>query len=227
MCKKIIINPGYYSRKPATSIFKCYRFLHFEGTDGIFASRLKLPRLNEFYRDPFCIYDFLSRCVRLQNLNFFTPFRLLLSTLIANWMFSYLAVHIYKNYDVRLVDGVKGSFEGRVEVYRVGSWGTICDDEWGLSDANVVCKQLGYASAINAHGKSYFGEGTGRIWLDDLACMGNETNIGQCLHRGWGSHDCTHKQDAGVVCDKGKADAFQHFIIVIREPKQPRRQLRR
>ena len=132
---------------------------------------------------------------------------------IANWMFSYLAVHIYKNYDVRLVDGVEGSFEGRVEVYRVGSWGTICDDEWGLRDANVVCKQLGYASAINAHGKSYFGEGTGRIWLDDLACMGNETNIGQCLHRGWGSHDCTHKQDAGVVCDKGKVDAFQHFII--------------
>ena len=132
-------------------------------------------------------------------------------------MFSYLAVYIYKNYDVRLVDGVKGSFEGRVEVYRVGSWGTICDDEWGLSDANVVCKQLGYASAINAHGKSHFGEGTGRIWLDDLACMGNETNIGQCLHRGWGSHDCTHKQDAGVVCDKGKADAFQHFIIVIRD----------
>lgn len=141
-------------------------------------------------------------------------------------MFSYLAVHIYKNYDVRLVDGVKGSFEGRVEVYRVGYWGTICDDEWGLSDANVVCKQLGYASAKTVHGKSYFGEGTGRIWLDDLACIGNETNIGQCLHRGWGSHDCTHKQDAGVVCDKGKADAFQHFIIVIRELTQPRQRQR-
>ena len=164
-----------------------------------------------FIETPLCVYDVLPCCCHLQNLNFSTPF--IDSDVLLTGYFSYVAVHLYKNYDVRLVDGVKGSFEGRVEVYRVGSWGTICDDGWGLSDANVVCKQLGYASAMKAHGKSYFGEGTGRIWLDDLACMGNETNIGECLHRGWGSHDCTHKQDAGVVCDKGKAEGFQYFII--------------
>lgn len=118
-------------------------------------------------------------------------------------MLSCLAVHIYKNYDVRLTDGKEGSFEGRVEIYRVGSWGTICDDDWSDKDAQVVCKQLGYADVKTIHEKSYFGEGKGRIWLDNLACNGNETNLGQCLHNGWGNHDCTHKQDAGVVCDKG------------------------
>ena len=82
LCKKIIIGPGYYSRKSGTSNFKSYRVIHFEGTDGIFASRLKLPGLNEFYRDPFCIYDVLSRCCHLQKLNFFTPFLLLSSTLM-------------------------------------------------------------------------------------------------------------------------------------------------
>ena len=121
-------------------------------------------------------------------------------------MFSLLAVHIYKNYDVRLVEGKEGSFEGRVEVYRVGTWGTICDDGWGTNDANVVCKQLGYARVKSVQPNAYFGQGKGQIWLDDLACVGNETNLGQCMHNGWGSHDCTHSKDAGVVCDKGNAD---------------------
>ena len=91
-------------------------------------------------------------------------------------------------------------------MYRVGAWGTICDDGWGLKDAEVVCKQLGYAGAKNVHKKAYFGEGKGQIWLDDLACFGNETNLGQCAHNGWGSHDCTHAKDAGVVCDKGNGN---------------------
>ncbi|PFX16283.1 Neurotrypsin [Stylophora pistillata] len=111
------------------------------------------------------------------------------------------AVHIYKNYDVRLTDGKKGSFEGRVEIYRVGTWGTICEDGWGQKDAGVVCKQLGYGGVKSVHAGSYFGEGRGPIWLDDLACYGNETSLGHCSHNGWGSHDCSHSQDAGVVCD--------------------------
>lgn len=107
-----------------------------------------------------------------------------------------------------MADGKEGSFEGRVEVYRVGTWGTICDDGWGMNDATIVCKQLGYAGVESTHVKSYFGEGKGQIWLDDLNCTGNETNLAQCMHNGWGSHDCTHSQDAGVVCDKGKRSRY-------------------
>jgi len=41
---------------------------------------------------------------------------------------------------------------------------------------------------------------TGPIWLDDVACSGNERDIFKCPHRPWGSHDCGHRDDVSVSC---------------------------
>ena len=101
--------------------------------------------------------------------------------------------------DLRLVGG-GGDSRGRVEVYHRGRWGTVCDDGWSITDAHVVCRQLGYRGATSAHGQAFFGQGSGPIHYDDVACNGSETRLADCSHPGIGIENCAHNEDAGVVC---------------------------
>lgn len=98
----------------------------------------------------------------------------------------------------RLVDGSVPS-AGRVEVFYNGVWGTICDDEFGVNEARVVCRSLNYTGGYPVE-DAEFGEGVGRIWMDELHCTGNENSLEECSFNGWGIHDCWHFEDAGVHC---------------------------
>ena len=56
-------------------------------------------------------------------------------------------------------------------------------------------------------------KGTGKIWLDVRYCNYDTLSIQNCIHRGWGNHNCTHDNDIGVLCaSKGKNDYYTSII---------------
>ena len=57
-----------------------------------------------------------------------------------------------------------------------------------------------FYTATSAPGQATFGPGTGAIVLDQVSCNGTEASIFDCPHGGLNIHDCSHFEDAGVIC---------------------------
>lgn len=118
---------------------------------------------------------------------------------------------------VRL-SGSKNPWEGRVEVFHNGTWGTICSGwywrhwPWDSSEADVVCRELGFFRSRIAYSSSYLRYGRANssvpVWLTGVNCNGKESTLLNCSHNQWGttghhSHffSCSsHYRDVGVMC---------------------------
>ncbi|XP_078053179.1 uncharacterized protein LOC144478771 isoform X1 [Augochlora pura] len=112
------------------------------------------------------------------------------------------SAHCDAPFQIRLVNG-STPLEGRVEVRHHGVWGTVCDDDFSKAAATVICRSLGYEGNAMVKKDGFFGPGKGPIWLDEVSCRGNETQLYRCRHNSWGRHNCDHNEDAGVICTRG------------------------
>ena len=115
--------------------------------------------------------------------------------------------------NLRLVAGADPS-EGRVEVFVNGHWGTVCDDNWNLNNSNVVCRQLGYHSAITSYPGGASLRGQGSIWLDEVSCTGQEESLLLCSHATIGESDCFHVEDIVVRCSRTGEHREQQMVYI-------------
>ena len=99
-----------------------------------------------------------------------------------------------------------------------GTWGAICDNEWDLTDAGVVCRQLGYPGARQAKSDAFFGQGSGPNLMDRVACDGSEAKITECPSHCWKKPKCRNTETAGVTCYKGNYGCSQ--MVLIKNPLQ-------
>ena len=99
------------------------------------------------------------------------------------------------------VDGV--NYAGRVEVFYQGKWGKICRDEWDINDVKVVCRQLGFQSAL----AEFLGMDTKdeniSVVMSNVACTGQES-VFACCKRGDGNHWCSNNIGAQALCEPSK-----------------------
>ncbi|OWF37448.1 Deleted in malignant brain tumors 1 protein [Mizuhopecten yessoensis] len=121
--------------------------------------------------------------------------------------------------DIRLVDGTD-QYEGRLEVKYNDTWGTVCTDYFEDKEAEVICRELQYTGGA-AVTDGRFGDGTGKIWLDNLGCEGNEQSLATCQANNIGVHNCKHSDDAGVICQPHVQTSQPQPATLIRGPGVP------
>ncbi|XP_078535228.1 CD5 antigen-like [Lissotriton helveticus] len=105
---------------------------------------------------------------------------------------------------VRLVNS-GDACRGRVEIKHENRWGTVCDNDWDMKDAQVVCRQLNCGAASDAETRNdVFLNGVLPVGVSDVKCTGAEKSLFDCPHAPWGFNSCTWKSDGGVQCTESR-----------------------
>ena len=86
-----------------------------------------------------------------------------------------------------------------------GSWDSpkqVCKNAAVNNCASTALHNNNYIHCIGAQAVSFaaYGQGTGPILLDDVACTGTETRLIECRASPITVHNCVHFEDASVRC---------------------------
>ena len=105
---------------------------------------------------------------------------------------------------VRL-SGVSGiNCAGRVEIFYQGKWGKICRNEWDIDDAKVVCRQLGFQSALAEFIGMDTKDETIPVAMSNVPCTGQESVLASCKRLDGKHIKCVDNTGAQALCEPSK-----------------------
>lgn len=85
-------------------------------------------------------------------------------------------------------------------VQHEGVWGHVCNEEWTLAEASVVCRQLGCGQAVGA--PKYVPLPGERVQplLHNVSCRGDESSLWECSLGAWTPTPCPHEWMVVALC---------------------------
>lgn len=94
-------------------------------------------------------------------------------------------------------DAIRISDRGLLEYFHSNEWRGVCDDNFGVNEAQVACRQLGGDYISHQTGRS---GSSSSFWLDNLSCQGDESRLDTCEHNAFGSEDCGSDEWVQLKC---------------------------
>ncbi|CAK6436045.1 unnamed protein product [Pipistrellus nathusii] len=93
--------------------------------------------------------------------------------------------------------------DGLVLVRHEGEWGHVCNQEWTLAEASVVCRQLDCGPAVGAPKYVPLPEERKQPLLHNVSCRGNESSLWECSLGAWTRAPCPHEWMVVALCANG------------------------
>uniref|UniRef100_A0AAX7VJQ1 Uncharacterized protein n=1 Tax=Astatotilapia calliptera TaxID=8154 RepID=A0AAX7VJQ1_ASTCA len=101
---------------------------------------------------------------------------------------------------VRLLNG-SSLCSGGLQVKSNQRWSSVCEDDFDLQDAEVVCRELGCGPPSLLQGALY-GEAEAPVWSREFQCGGHESALLDCRSSGSARSSCSPGKAAGLTCSE-------------------------
>ncbi|KAB1271532.1 Scavenger receptor cysteine-rich domain-containing protein SCART1 [Camelus dromedarius] len=99
--------------------------------------------------------------------------------------------------------------DGVVLVQHKGEWGHVCNQEWTLKEASVVCRQLGCGHAVGAPKYVPLPGEVVQPWLHNVSCRGDESSLWGCSLGAWTQSQCPYEWVVVALCSNGTFQAVR------------------
>ncbi|XP_066524609.1 scavenger receptor cysteine-rich type 1 protein M130-like [Hoplias malabaricus] len=102
--------------------------------------------------------------------------------------------------------------EGEVEVYFMQDWRRVVFESWSVSEASVVCRQLGCGSVLNFSSSSLFRSEHSPMCVTGFYCSGSEAHLSNCS--GAQAVNCSSREQLSITCS-GKFNSVHSSIRLV------------